>query len=119
MAEGAGNNEPRAITVSRDALRADLAEMELRLRLYFDDQLRNKASAATVAEHALALEKFARGEFTEAQKNAIETVVENTLTIKTDRGWTSRERWFGIITILVALGSFLLAILAATHGWSG
>ncbi len=111
--------EPRTVTVSRDALRADLAEMELRLRVYFDDQLRHKADMSVVAEHALALDRLGRGEFTKAQTQAIEGIIALTFTEKTDRGWTTRERYFGVLTIFVALGSFLLAILAATHGWSG
>lgn len=111
--------EPRTVTVSRDALRADLAEMELRLRVYFDEKLREKASAALVAEHALTLDKFARGEFTKAQTSAIEEIVGNTLTDKTDRGWTARERWFGVLTILVAMGAFLITLITATHHWAG
>ncbi len=109
----------KPITISRADLRADLAEMELRLRIYFDDQLKKKADTGIVAEHAIALEKLGKGEFNAAQTNAIEVILTGTLTERTDRGWTTRERWFGILTIFVALGSFLLAILVATHGWSG
>ncbi len=112
-------NEPKAITVSRDALRADLAEMELRLRVYFDEQLKHKADISVVVEHGILLERLGKGEFNNAQHNAIEAIIAGTLTERTDRGWTTRERWFGILTIIVALGSFLLAILVATHGWSG
>ncbi len=109
----------KAITISRADLRADLAEMELRLRIYFDDQLKKKADIGNVTENTLALEKLGKGEFNDAQRNAIEVLISNTLVQKTDRGWTTRERYFGILTILVALGSFLLAVLVATHGWSG
>ncbi len=113
------NESGKPITVSRADLRADLAEMELRLRIYFDDQLKHKADIAQVIEHGLLLDRLGRGEFTAAQTNSIEAIIAGTLTERTDRGWTTRERWFGILTIFVALGSFLLAILVATHGWSG
>ena len=40
--------EAGRVSVSRDALRADLAEMEMRLRVYFDGRLNSKADSAMV-----------------------------------------------------------------------
>jgi hypothetical protein len=107
---------PKQVSVSRDALRADLAEMELRLRIYFDEQLKHKADAAEVIEHSLTLSRFAKGEFTQAQVLTMEDIVETVLTERTTRGWTTRERWFGVLTVIIAVVSFILALSAASHG---
>jgi hypothetical protein len=106
-------SNPRTVTVSRDALRADLAEMELRLRLYFDEQLKHKADTATVIEHSLALDRFAKGDFTTAQTLAIEEIIDQSFSERVARGWTTRERWFGVLTVLVVVLSFLLALHAS------
>lgn len=112
-------DEPRAITVSRDALRADLAEMELRLRVYFDEQLKHKADIATVVEHGLKIDNWSKGEFTPAMNRAIEELVGEMLTSRTDRGWSMRERWFGMAMIMVTILSFTLALVLAGHQWGG
>jgi hypothetical protein len=101
---------PNRITVSRDALRADLAEMELRLRVYFDEQLRHKADAATVATNTLLLGQFSRGEFTPAQVASIQTIAEKAMDERTGRSWTARERATGIAALLVMVLSLAASI---------
>lgn len=109
------HDEPSRITVSRDALRADLAEMELRLRLYFDEQLRAKASAVDMGILMAQMNDIRRGEFTDAHKRAVQDLVVEALDDHTDRGWTNRQRIFGVIAIMIAAASFSLTIfLAAT-----
>lgn len=100
---------PNRITVSRDALRADLAEMELRLRVYFDDQLRHKADLATVVLHAQALDALGRGEFTDAQTRSITEIAEHVLEENTGRTWTKRERWIGVVALVLTVLSLALS----------
>lgn len=97
------------ITVSRDALRADLAEMELRLRLYFDERLNHKADTGALAELALKFDRLDRGEFTEAHRRALDEFVDRRLDVRADAGWTRRERWAGIAATLIGVVSLALA----------
>jgi hypothetical protein len=99
----------KPITVSRSDLRADLAEMELRLRIYFDDQLKNKADRADVLENTGILRAINRGEFSPAHERAVEEIVVTTLAEKSDKGWTARERIFMVVGILVAVISLALS----------
>jgi hypothetical protein len=110
------SEEPSRITVSRDALRADLAEMELRLRLYFDERLNHKADSGALAEYALRLDKLDRGEFTDVHRRALEEFVDDHLRDRADRGWSRRERWFGVISIAGTIAMLLLSIVLAAHG---
>lgn len=102
--------EPARLTVSREALRADLAEMELRLRIYFDEQLKHKADAAPVAELALKLDALDRGDFTQVHRRALTEFVESVTQRRIDRGWTARERIFGAVAILVAVLSLVFSV---------
>jgi hypothetical protein len=100
------------ITVSRDALRADLAEMELRLRTYFDVQLVQKASAADVVLLQSQASAFARGEFTEAQLRSIDARVEETSAEQGSRAWSKREQMFAVMSSIATAGALALS----THG---
>lgn len=110
-------DEPKALTVSREALRADLAEMELRLRIYFDEQLKHKADQAVVAEHSLQLDRLSRGEWTPAQKLAIEEIVDGSMSERSDRGWTTKERLFGVAAILISVLTLIVTVAVATNHW--
>lgn len=77
------------ITVSRDALRADLAEMELRLRGYFDVQLSNKADVAALQN--------------ENQRRWTEAIVHEVLEEHERRGWTRRERALALLNICMTV----------------
>jgi anti-sigma factor RsiW len=114
-----GTDEIGRITVSRDALRADLAEMELRLRLYFDDALKKKASAAEVAiiradvkvlNDALAARD--RGEFTKAQMLALDEHLE----AAGERAWTWRQQAATVVSAGSAAIALLITIVLALHG---
>lgn len=114
---------PSRITVSRDALRADLAEMELRLRTYFDEQLRHKANAADLASLALKVERLDqlrsdrdRGEFTPAATRAMRSLIEEINEESSDKEWTSRERLMAVLSVLTAGTMLVLSILLAVHG---
>lgn len=105
-----GEQEAARISVSRDALRADLAEMELRLRVYFDDQLRHKQDSAPFIELALKVDALDRGDFSEVHRRALTEFIESTQRVRQDRGWTARERIIGVVAIIVAVVSLGLSL---------
>lgn len=104
------------ISVSRDALRADLAEMELRLRLYFDERLNHKTDTGVFSEYALRLDKLDRGEFTEVHRRALAAFVADQLASRSERGWTRKERWLGVLSVAGTIAMLILSIALATHG---
>lgn len=106
------------VSVSRDTLRAELAEMELRLRAFLDDQLRHKADQAMVVELALKVDAQSRGDFTEAQKRALDERIESYIDGQADRDWTHRDRLMTVLSILTAVGMLVLSLAAALHGVS-
>lgn len=112
------HEEPTRITVSRDALRADLAEMELRLRLYFDERLSTKAEAASLERLSGQMIDVRRGEFTDAFKRAIVGIVEETQDELSDKGWTRRERLIGILAMILAVVSFAFTVYVSTSSAS-
>jgi len=104
------------ITVSRDALRADLAEMELRLRVYFDEQLKHKADAGHVAEMALKLDSLDRGDFSPVHERALQEFVEGVIDKQLDRSWSRRERGMAVMSAFIAVVTFLISTGLALHG---
>lgn len=119
----ADETTPNRINVSRDALRADLAEMELRLRVYFDNQLQHKADKSELAGLIVRvndLEKSRqardRGDFTHAQSRAIASLAQEQADLRTDRGWTSRERAFAVVGLFITLSALALSAFSAFHG---
>lgn len=104
------------ITVSRDALRADLAEMELRLRIFLEDRLNHKADQIDVTELALKLDKFEQGEFTVAQTRSIEEVINGRMSSKDDKSWTNRERIMGVVSLLTAISMLIISVAFSFHG---
>ena len=110
------SEEPARITVSRDALRADLAEMELRLRVYFDEQLRHKADSGEFAKLALRVDQMDRGEFTDVHRRALVDLIEAQSQEREDRSWTFKQRVGGFITAVTAVGTLILSAVALRGG---
>ena len=132
-------SEPSRITVSREALRAELAEMELRLRIWIASELEEKASAAELAalkgdfhekvawaeglmplrdklisEHieVMAWHRSALGgKFTEAQQASMRITAREVLADREQDGWTRRERFFAAIAIMATAAVSLVNIL--------
>lgn len=108
------SDEPSRITVSRDALRADLAEMELRLRVYFDEQLRHKADNGTFMELALKVDALDRGDFTPVHRRALEELVEEKLAGNAATAWSGKQKVMAAVSFGTALVwtslSFILVI---------
>lgn len=110
------------VSVSRDILRAELAEMELRLRVWIGSELDSKASAADfghlqgvvagkvtwaeglmpmrdrLIEEHIELLKWRldadRGQFTDAQIMTMDSRAQDALKEAQDSGWTARQHLF-------------------------
>lgn len=126
-----GNGEDR-ISISHATLRAELAELELRLTKALAQAVGAKADLSLVTSLELrvgALEREAvrqddplrrqvsaltRGEFPAAVERTVEDMIESTLVAHTDKGWTARERVFGVLAIIVAVLSLALATYVAS-----
>ena len=132
--------EPSRITISRDALRADLAEMELRLRTWIGGQLEQKANVTDLARlqnqvteiaakvvyregplmddiraYEENMRSFSRGDFTDAQKRAFNQIIDANLKEHTDTGWTMRQRYIAVAALLVSVVAVISSIYLAVH----
>lgn len=110
------DDTPSRISVSRDALRAELAEMELRLRIYFDEQLKHKASSVALAELALKVSAHERGEFTPAWKEAVRSIAEEEARTRSADSWLPKGRVATVMAAVGGFGYFILAIYLAVGG---
>lgn len=95
------------ITLSEERLQKNLAEMELRLRIYFDarlEDIRNqKANQTDFAQLALKVDALDRGDFTDVHRRALSEFIETHGAREEGRVWTRNERWFGAIGVLIAV----------------
>lgn len=106
---------PSRISVSRDTLRAELAEMELRLRVFFEAQLQGKADKADLIELKLAMSKFEQGEFTTAMHRTVDERIEDFVGAKSTREWTSRDRFISVVQVFTASAALILSLGLAAH----
>ena len=111
------------ITVSRDALRAEMAEMELRLMNAIRVELASKANVSDVSALRATVEVLMaarirddRGEFTPAQTASMRAIVGEVTTSRSDEGWTRRERFFGSLTAFVISATLVLSMVVAAKG---
>lgn len=115
-----GSTEPdevKVVTVSRDALRADLLQTELRLREYLDAKLAFKAEAS----HVNALEKqyaeLAQGILPAGLSLKVESLIEAAMQARVSRHWFLRSNRAGVLVATCALLSLSVGIAAivASH----
>lgn len=90
--------------VTRDALRADLGELELRL-------VREIAKA--VAPMNNTLEGMQRGEFNQAQTLTVEAIAEKVIEKKTSVSWTKGSRVMAVLGVVIAFASMCAAVTVA------
>lgn len=136
--------EHERITVSRELLRAELSEMELRLRIYFDEQLKHKVDAERVdklehdfvllqrtallqegpiaqevAANTMALKRLNDGEFTKSQILTLEDVIDERLAERAKNSWTLRERKVTLLSLAVSVLVVVLTAIYTLHsvGW--
>lgn len=136
----ASGNGPEKISVSRDALRADLAEMELRLREYIAHELEKKAEqrelerltrrfedltrvmvrsdgplADQVRRHNDSWNSFERGEFTPGQLRTIRESTRAMIQEERAEGWSARDRAFALVGTLVALAGLIITAIVTIN----
>jgi hypothetical protein len=116
--------EPRQISVSRDALRADLAELELRLRGYFDASLAQKANHNTVIELTKRIDLHEAGVFPPAWDNKIKLLVDSTvgnqlneINERNRNSWSLKSSKANVAIVFVALSSSGIALTALLHSF--
>ena len=120
-----GQHDHQRISVSRADLRADLAELELRLRIFIETELYKKADRADLVElvnRTKDLEETRRardrGELTPALQREVRALARAEAELETSREWTGRERFLAVVSVLTAGAMAILSILLAFHGGS-
>lgn len=96
-------HKPMRLSISEETLRLQLAELELRLRIFFAEQLEKKANAVDVAANTARLDALERGDFTPAfQRSLHEEVVKEAME-SSGTVWTKRERMVMVIGLIVTV----------------
>lgn len=90
------------ISLSEARLEAALAAMELRLRVYFDEQLKNKAAATDLLVLKAQVDALDRGDFTEVHRRALTEFINEHRAEREGQVWTRNERWFGAIAVFLS-----------------
>lgn len=101
------------LSLSEERLRAALAEMELRLRIYFDEQLKHKADQSQVLLNTALLSSIDRGEFSPSHRRALAEFIDEHMSEKRDEGWTATQRIMGVVGICFVIFSFTLSFYVA------
>lgn len=106
------------ISISRDALRAELAELELRLI----EKLASKVDVDMLRKRVEVLEEKAvrrdGPEFRQVKDQLqkaltphdVDDAIASTLQKQEARGWTARERWFGVTLFAISVASFVIQL---------
>jgi len=138
VSEASHSNGPERISVSREALRAELAELELRLVKYLDDQLHEKANKVEIVALATAVQDKANArEFAELRLSVsthekalkelqeqlrIQEKVNEALRIKAKEtaeqsasNFTRGEKVIATLLTLIALGIQLYVVTGGLH----
>ena len=107
------------ISVSREMLRADLAEMELRLI----EKLASRESVAAIDARLQLLEKAALvkgGPVDDQVKRLVvmmksdaelNDMIDNKLDLESGKSWTSRDRVVALFLAAIAIATFLINLL--------
>lgn len=103
-------DETGRISISEEKLKIALLEMEARLRIYFDEQLKHKAEQATVVELTHHMGAQRRGEFNPAQVAVMKELVTGVLEAQEDRGWTRRERMVAVIAVAISALALIFSV---------
>lgn len=103
-------DEPRQITVSRDALRADLLDLELRLKDHLDTKLELKASAEHLyaLEHKVAL--IEQGKMPHGLELSVRDVTNTVIRDRAKNAWFFRGNKLAVAVGAAAFGGLFVAI---------
>ena len=113
------DSPPRQISVSRDALRADLAEMELRLRQFIQTEIDKKASISELETIRKEIEGIKKntfsGDFSPAQILAIKDIIEKGDAAQQKNNWGRKDRLIQILTVIAVTISMVFSALYAIN----
>lgn len=110
------SDQPERITVSRDALRADLAELELRIVRQIDERMQHKADAAPVLDLLNRVSAMERGDMPPSLTRAIDDRIKSADAIRVEAGWTRHQRIAMLVgTCVMACGLIVSAISLAVN----
>lgn len=101
MSEMEGN--PKRLSISEETLRLQLAELELRLRIFFAEQLERKANASDMAANLTRLDALERGDFTPAFQRSLHAQVVQEAADSSGTMWTKRERMIMVVGAVVTV----------------
>lgn len=99
---------PKRLTISEETLRLQLAELELRLRIFFSEQLEKKASHEEFVKLREEFDRLNRGDFAPAHKRALINVVDEEMDVSSTHTWTKRERL--VMVLGITLTAFMLLL---------
>lgn len=106
---------PRRLSISEETLRLQLAELELRLRIFFAEQLEKKANALDLEllkDRATAVES---GVLTPAMRRSMVELIEEENDRSATSTWTSRERLVMVVGMLVTVAMLAISGWVVTH----
>lgn len=101
---------PRQISVSRDALRADLGDLRDELKDYIRESLETKANADVVAQLAARVDLHESGVFPPAWELRVKTMINEGIDASTALASQGRYR---ITSLMVTMVGSTAAILGA------
>lgn len=101
---------PRQISVSRDALRAELAELKADLLEKIGNKLEQKANAAELVELSKRVDLHEAGVFPPAWELRLSKLVEDSINQRVQTSWALRSSKAGFAYLFVSLGSLGLAV---------
>lgn len=107
---------PRQISVSRDALRAELAELKADLLQQIGDKLDTKASAAELRELTKRVDLHESGIFPPAWELRVKGMIENAIDDSTALAQEGRYRLTSVVLTMIGstaaiLGAILYAVI--------
>lgn len=108
---------PRQISVSRDALRADLAEMELRLRSYFDARIAGKAESSELEQLIKRIDLHEAGVFPPAWNLSINALIDARLDSRGKDAFRGSGRRIELVSLLIALAAAGSSLALTAHYW--
>lgn len=103
------------ISVSRDTLRAELAEMELRLKSYISMELDKKAGVEIVKGLTDNLEKVKAGEFSPAMLLAIQDQIDKNWRGRVKANWSTKEKVMAFVTVTATVITLIFTAIYTIH----
>lgn len=112
--EGSG----RRLTISEETLRLQLAELELRLRIFLSEELAKKAAVEDLNVLKARFYNLDNGDFSDSHKRALTSYIAADREKYSKSSWTSRERFTMVVGLVVTVLMLVLSayvVFTSTH----